>query len=157
MLIATHNIIVTSFAIISVLFIVANITALMVMQGWELGVAESIAIVISIGFSVDYVVHLATHYVHSPFHSNDAKSTEALADMGISIFSGAMTTMGSGIFLFGGTIIFFQKFAVVILTTVIFSLLYSLVYFVAFLQACGPSGKTRGNICCCCKKDNKID
>ena len=157
MLIATQNIIVTSFAIISVIFIVSNITAVMVLQGWELGVPESVAIVIVIGFSVDHVVHLAAHFVHSPFYSNDAKATEALADMGISIFSGAITTMGSGVFLFGGTIIFFQKFALVILTTVLFSLLYSLIYFMAVLHSCGPSGKTKGNICCCCnrKKGNE--
>lgn len=157
MLIATHNIIVTTYAIISVIFIVANITAVMVLQGWELGVPESVATVIVIGFSVDYVVHLAAHYVHSPFHSNDAKATEALTDMGISIVSGAITTMGAGVFLFGGTIIFFTKFALVILVTVLLSLLYALVYFMGLLHACGPSGKTKGNICLCCSACRKGD
>ena len=129
MLIATQNFIVTTYAIISVIFIVANITAVMVIVGWEMGVPESVATVIVIGFSVDYVVHLAAHYVHSPFYAKDAKATEAVTAMGISIFSGAITTMGSGVFLFGGTIIFFQKFALVILVTVLFSLLYSLIFF----------------------------
>jgi len=58
--------------------------------------------------------------------------------MGISIFSGGMTTLGSGVFLFGGKIIFFQKFALIITMTVLFSLAYSLVYFLAFLHAFGP-------------------
>lgn len=39
----------------------------MYLSGWELGVAESITIVILIGFSVDYVVHLANHYVESSY------------------------------------------------------------------------------------------
>ena len=69
MLVATRNILVSFYAIISVIFIVANITAVMFMAGWELGVSESVATVISIGFSVDYVVHLAAHYVHSPYHT----------------------------------------------------------------------------------------
>lgn len=69
MLVATRNAIVSFYAIIAVIFIVANITAIMFMAGWELGVPESIATVISIGFSVDYVVHLAAHYVHSPYHT----------------------------------------------------------------------------------------
>ena len=107
MLFATQNLIVTVYAIISVIFIVANTTAVMVIAGWELGVPESIAIVITIGFSVDYVVHLAAHYVHSPFYSKDQKATEAVSAMGVSIFSGAITTMGSSVFLFGGVIIFF--------------------------------------------------
>lgn len=79
----------------------------MVLSGWELGVPESVATVIVIGFSVDYVVHLATHYVHSPHFSRHDKSTDAISAMGISIFSGAVTTLGSGVFLFGGTLIFF--------------------------------------------------
>ena len=61
--------------------------------------------------------------------------------MGISIFSGAVTTLGSGVFLFGGTIVFFKKFAMIIVLTVLISLLYSLVYFQAFLHAFGPNGK----------------
>ena len=107
MLIATRNIIVSLYAIVSVIFIVANITAVMVFLGWELGVPESVATVIVIGFSVDYVVHLAAHYVHSPSYSRDTKATDAVTAMGISILSGAITTIGSGVFLFGGTIIFF--------------------------------------------------
>eukprot|EP00452_MALV-II_sp_L67-6_P000005 gene5-49_t len=74
----------------------------MVIAGWELGVPESIAVVIVIGFSVDYVVHLAAHYVHSPFNSREERATESVTAMGVSIFSGAITTMGSGVFLFGG-------------------------------------------------------
>jgi len=35
------------------------------MKGWELGVSESISVVVLIGLSVDYVVHLASDYTHS--------------------------------------------------------------------------------------------
>ena len=129
LLLATRNVIVALYSIISVIFVVANIVAVMVLQGWELGVPESVATVIVIGFSVDYVVHLAAHFVHSPLYSKNHKATEAVTDMGISIWSGAVTTLGSGIFLFGGTIIFFQKFAMSIVLTILFSLLYSLVFF----------------------------
>ena len=161
MLIATQNIIVSTYALISVIFIVGSVTAIMVLQGWELGVPVSVATVIVIGFSVDYVVHLAAHYVHSPFYSKDAKATESVTAMGISIISGAITTLGSGVFLFGGTLMFFQKFAVVITVTVLFSLLYSLIYFQALLHAFGPSGKRMGDICCCfrggCGKKKDIE
>ena len=107
MLLATHNVIISTYAIIAVIFIVAHVTAVMVLLGWELGVPESVATVIVIGFSVDYVVHLASHYVHSPHYPRTDKTTEAVSAMGVSIFSGAITTLGSGVFLFGGTIIFF--------------------------------------------------
>ena len=65
LLIATRNVLISLYAIVTVTFIVMSVVAVMVLRGWQLGVSESIAMVIIIGFSVDYVVHLAAHYVHS--------------------------------------------------------------------------------------------
>lgn len=65
LLVSTMNIYVAIYAIISVGFICSNVVAIMVWNGWEMGTMESIAMVVIIGFSVDYVVHLAAHYVHS--------------------------------------------------------------------------------------------
>ena len=141
LLIATQNVLISFYAIITVIFIVLCVISMMQLNGWQLGTSESIAMVIIIGFSVDYVVHLAAHYVHCPSTSRHARSTDAISAMGVSIFSGAVTTFGSGVFLFGGALIFFQKFALIITTTVVFSLMYALIYFLAFLHAFGPQGK----------------
>ena len=155
LLIATGNILIALYAIKSVIFIVMCVIAIMVLQEWQLGVSESIAMVIIIGFSVDYVVHLAAHYVHSKETARYTKSKNAISAMGVSIFSGAMTTLGSGVFLFGGTIIFFSKFALIIVSTVLFSVSYALIYFLAFMHSVGPEGN-QGDISClftkCCKK-----
>jgi len=59
---ATGNILLSLLAIISVAVVIVSVVALMVFQGWELGVSESIAVVIMIGLAVDYVVHLAADY-----------------------------------------------------------------------------------------------
>lgn len=67
LLLTTLNIVVTIYSIISIACIVLSVVAVMFFCGWELGVIESITIVILIGFSVDYVVHLANHYVESSF------------------------------------------------------------------------------------------
>ena len=45
--------------------VVLSLLAVMKILGWEIGVSESIAMVIIIGFSVDYVVHLSSEYMHS--------------------------------------------------------------------------------------------
>ena len=66
LLLSTGNILISIYALISVAFIVVCVMAMMVIQGWELGVSESTSIIIIIGFSVDYVVHLAAHYLHTP-------------------------------------------------------------------------------------------
>jgi predicted RND superfamily exporter protein len=74
----------------------------MVLKGWELGVAESISVVVVIGLSVDYVVHLASDYHHSAHPSKNLKMKQAYTEMGVSILAGTITTFGSAVFLFGG-------------------------------------------------------
>lgn len=110
-----------------------------------MGVAESIGTIMVIGFSVDYVVHLAAHYVHSAAVTRFPRTTEALGEMGISIFSGAMTTIGSACFLFGGEMNTFKKFAFILTTTCAIALLFSLIYFIALSHGFGPEGST-GNL-----------
>lgn len=65
LLIATGNVVLSVLAIVCVALVIMSIVAVMVFKGWEMGVSESLAIVIMIGLSVDYVVHLAADYTHS--------------------------------------------------------------------------------------------
>ena len=59
LMVATNNIIISSFATLSIGFIVSSVLGFTkAVMGWDLGIAESIAGIIVIGFSVDYVVHL---------------------------------------------------------------------------------------------------
>ena len=69
--------------------------------------SESLCMVMMIGFSVDYVVHLSAEYIHSAEKERSKKMQSAFTTMGVSILSGAITTFGSGIFLFGGKMITF--------------------------------------------------
>ena len=90
-----------------VAIVIISVISIMFLKGWEIGISESIAMVILIGFSVDYVVHLSADYMHSAHPSRNHKMKQAYTEMGVSILSGSITTLGSGIFLFGGQIIFF--------------------------------------------------
>jgi predicted RND superfamily exporter protein len=102
LLMATQNIILASVAIGCVSIVIVSVVAIMSMQGWEFGVSESISVVIIIGLSVDYVVHLASDYQHSAEKLRGDRMKQAYKEMGVSILSGTITTFGSGIFLFGG-------------------------------------------------------
>jgi predicted RND superfamily exporter protein len=79
----------------------------MQIKGWQLGVSESICVVILIGFSVDYVIHLSSDYMHSPYVSRHDKMQQSYTEMGVSILSGSITTFGSGFFLSFGRIVTF--------------------------------------------------
>jgi len=116
----------------------ASVLGIMQMKGWEIGVSESLAMVILIGFSVDYVVHLSADYMHSAHTSRHDKIKQAYTEMGVSILSGAVTTFGSGIFLFGGEMLFFRKFALLITSTITLSFLISMLLFGALMHTFGP-------------------
>ena len=107
LLVLTRNILIALYAMKTVAFIVVCVLAVMVLNDYHLGVSDSVGIVMIIGISVDYVVLLAVHYVHVSVTPRFDKATDSIQLMGISIFSGAMTTLGSGVFLFGGAFIFF--------------------------------------------------
>ena len=70
-------------------------------SGWEFGMAESIATVILIGFSMDYCLHLGGAYIESGEQTRFLRTRDALVHLGISVIAGAITTILSGLFLWG--------------------------------------------------------
>lgn len=137
---STLNIVISSYAILCISCIVVSVIAIMQLAGWQLGIIEAIAIVIIIGFSVDYVVHLANHYVESVYKDKFRRMQDSLTGVGISIVSGAITTLGSSLPLFFALIVFFNKFAILMLSTILFSLYSAMVIFVSINLLIGPSG-----------------
>jgi len=120
-------------------------------MGWEIGASESLSMVILIGFSVDYVVHLSSDFTHSAYSSRNDKMKQAYEEMGISIMSGCFTTFGSGAFLFGGEVVFFRKFAIIITSTVAISFLVAVFLFGSIMHAVGPQdgcGDLDKLLCC---------
>lgn len=67
LLIATHNIFVTIYSVITIACIISSVIGIIHLIGWRLGVSESLATDFFVGFSVDYVVHVAHQYIESPY------------------------------------------------------------------------------------------
>ena len=53
--------------------IILSVLLVIVLNQWEFGINESTGVVIIIGLSVDYVVHLSAAYIHSPFDKREQK------------------------------------------------------------------------------------
>lgn len=152
LLIATKNVILALLSVFCVSVVIVSVLAIIVLKGWELGLSESIAMVILIGLSVDYVIHLASDYKHSAHESRYDKMKQAYSEMGVSIMSGTITTLGCGSALFGGQMVTFQKFAVIISSTISISFICSMLLFGAFCHVLGPQGGF-GNVDKCIKKN----
>lgn len=140
--IATLNIVmslITTLVIAGIVVTVLGVGAKGI-SDWDFGTAESIATVILIGFSMDYCLHLAGAYIESEAYSREDRVRESLTQLGVSVVAGAITTILSGIFLWGTVMIFFQKFAFLITFTVIVSFLWAIVLLPSLLLVIGPQG-----------------
>ena len=58
--------------------------------------------------------------------------------MGVSILGGTLSTLGAGIFMLFGQLVVFYKFGIIIIATVLFSFLISMLFFGATMHAIGP-------------------
>lgn len=126
------------YSLFSVTWTVCSVLAIMNLKNWQLGISESISVVIIIGFSVDYVIHLAADYTHSLNESRNDKMKQAYREMGISIMAGMITTAVSGAFLFGCAFVILAKFAVLITATICLSFVSSMMLFGAVCHSVGP-------------------
>lgn len=97
LMVATRNWIISIYAIITIAGIVAQVLGMCkAVFGWELGISESIAAVIVIGFAVDFTVHLAHMYVDSAAPTRGEKMAHSARTMGLTVVMGGITTMGAG-------------------------------------------------------------
>lgn len=97
-----------------------------------------------VGLSVDYTVHICNSYVHGMKVGKTRQEvlTNALVEIGISIFSGAVTTATSIFMLFFTTITFFTKFGQFVFANIVVSIIFAFTLMCALLAIGGPLGTT---------------
>ncbi|XP_069117661.1 protein dispatched homolog 1-like [Argopecten irradians] len=138
--VATQNIVIGFLATVSIACVTVTIMAIIPMVGWKLGVLESLNLSLVVGLSVDYVVHLAEGYHMSIHTDRKSKVRDMLESVGVSISSGAASTLGASIFMLFAKILFFVQFGIFMFCTIGFSLIYSLGLFSTGLAIVGPQG-----------------
>lgn len=130
--IATQKLHITVFATGTILCVLISVVGSVTMLGWTLGVIEAILISILAGFSVDYVIHLAHAYVEAE-GDTETRVVEAFGDMGISVFSGMLTSVVASIPLFFCTLVFFAKFGTFLCLTITLSWVFANFGFMSLL------------------------
>ena len=133
-------------ASLTIFFITCTLLGMMTVLGWKLGVLESLNLTLVVGLAVDYVVHLAEGYMELKHESRLARVHHTLKHVGISVLSGACTTLGASVFLLAAKIVFFLQFGIFIFCTIGFSILFSLLFFTTILGLIGPEQDEKGSI-----------
>ena len=149
-------------ATLTIALVTCGVLAMISVVGWSLGLLESLNLTLIVGLAVDYVVHLAEGYMALEDEDRITRVKYTLGHVGISVLSGACTTLGASIFMLAAQILFFSQFGIFIFTTIAFSILYALFFFTTVLALIGPEGNTGSlrpimkrfmNFICCKTKD----
>jgi hypothetical protein len=136
-----ENWILASLAMLVITCITVVVFGFLTFVGWGLGLLEGILVVLVIGFSVDYTVHLSDSYKVSKETTRYGKVREALDVTGLSILSGAVSTIGAAGIMLTANIAFFKKFGTFIFITIVLSTIFSLMFYSCLLIVFGPLGK----------------
>ena len=142
LVVATTNLAVGVIATLIIALITCSVLGVINMIGWKLGPLESLNLTLVVGLAVDYVVHLAEGYMELKHETKEAKVQSTLSHVGISVLSGACTTLGASIFLLFAKILFFFQFGIFIFCTIGFSVMYSLFFFPSVMALIGPENET---------------
>ncbi|XP_074657388.1 protein dispatched homolog 1-like [Tubulanus polymorphus] len=156
-LFATQNVLLTFISFLTLAGITVCVCGMIPLLGWKLGVLESLNMCLVVGLSIDYCVHLAEGYHHSLFRQRLHRLRDTLERVGVSVLSGAATTLGASVFMLFAKIQFFVQFGIFMFCTIGFSILFSLFFFVSLLAIFGPENEDCSFQRCCrkhfCKED----
>jgi len=131
---ATKNVIIAALSSFNILAVLVGVVGFVTAIGWTLNTTTAILISILAGFSVDYVVHLAHAFVETP-GDNEAKIRGSFSDMGVSVFSGMLTSVVASLPLFLCTIKFFSAFGTFLCCTIGFSWVYANFFFMGLMAS----------------------
>lgn len=121
--------------------VLSSVVGMIHILGWKLGVTESLAMDLFVGFSVDYIVHVAHEYLQSPLPYRGQRVLHLYKNIGVAVFSGACTTLISATILLFTKLYVLNKFGILIQITIGFSLIYSLLVMPAMFYLIGPQRK----------------
>jgi len=134
----------TLFSAGCIVYVLTAATASLVSLGWELGFLESVCFAILIGISCDFVIHFGHAYNHLKGNVPRETRTEyAVVHMGPSILAAAVTTFAAATVMLFCQVVFFTKFAMILLMTILHATIGSFVVYLVLSDLFGPAEPTR--------------
>jgi predicted RND superfamily exporter protein len=77
LILTTQNIYISLISVYCITSIIMCMMSMMYFQGWSFGMVESTSLIIYVGISVDYVVHIAHQYIHGISEDRIARMNHA--------------------------------------------------------------------------------
>jgi hypothetical protein len=140
--VTTGNWKVSALATLTIVGVMGSFFLTFVAQAQTLGVYESMFLSLTAGFAVDYVVHLAHSYNEAEATDRVDKMQHSLTNMGVSVLSGAISTLMASMMLFVCSFNFFSTYGGFIFFVIFWSLVWAMCFFPAIMMTIGPNGTT---------------
>jgi hypothetical protein len=133
------NVALAVYLILGIICVIICLAGIMFgIMGWKFGAVEAVGLIVFVGFSVDYSLHMAESYSQSKEIRRMAKVQDAVRRTGGAVFAAAVTSALAGFPILLCTIQVFVKFGVTIVLNTFLSLFFSLGFLVALLMLIGP-------------------
>ncbi|KAK2822039.1 hypothetical protein Q5P01_022104 [Channa striata] len=132
-LILIPNLLCSAWVVFAVCSVIVGVTGFMALWGVNLDSISMINLVMCVGFSVDFSVHISYSFVSSTKSNANEKAIDALSHLGYPILQGALSTvLGVVVLCMSGSYIFRTFFKIVFLV-IAFGLIHGLVFIPVFL------------------------
>jgi len=132
------------FLVITVTLLLVDLVGVMQLIGIKINPISYIALVISIGLMVDYIVHVLIQYYESTRYMNPInKVKHTLRTIGVSVLVGGLSTLLGFVPMLFSTANVFITFAYTVVPMIFLSLLHGLIFLPVLLSFFGPSSSPR--------------
>ncbi|XP_020897275.2 protein dispatched homolog 1 isoform X2 [Exaiptasia diaphana] len=141
MLLTTLNVLISIYAIVTIIGIIATTVGSLVLLGWELVVLESIVLSVAVGLSIDFTMHYGVAYRLSP-NREDRKDRVRYSFMhvGPAVFMATFTTFITGLVMMPADVLVYIQLGQFIMIVMFFSWLFSNFAFMSLNAFIGPTG-----------------
>jgi len=137
----TLNLLVTVYAMLSVLMSICVTVAALVCLGWRLNVVESVTVSVAAGLSVDFALHHAVAYcLTSSQYARQIRVRDAAQAVSAPVAMSAVTTFLVGLCLTPSTIRAYRQIGIFLMIIVAVSWFFTTFFFQALLSVAGPQG-----------------
>ena len=146
----TRNALIAVYTTGTVMFIMLTVLGLLMSDGWEQGIMESIIISCGIGMACDFAAHIGYAYRQANKRREATDRTTlarlAMQRMAPSLSAAAFSTGVMGAFMLGSNTLFTIRFGIFILMVMGFGWMFAMFFLVPLLALAGPLGNC-GELC----------
>jgi len=131
---------------LSVASICTGVIGYMTLWDVSLDSVSMINVIMCIGFSVDYSVHISYHYVVSAGKTRNEKAIDAVGTLGMPIIQGAVSTILGVSVLSTSDAYIFRTFFKIMFLVICFGFVHAMVFLPVLLTIFGPAANSAGDL-----------